>query len=82
MTQSREKRISLLVSAAIVADGVQVPPGTYAGLKRELGVSYMGKIVWQSPEYLLDVPGKPGDVYLSTQVDVTQHIAHGTVAIK
>lgn len=59
-----------------------MPPGTYAGLKRELGVSYMGKIDWQPPEYLMDIPGKPGDLFLSTQVDVTQHVTEGTVAVK
>jgi hypothetical protein len=82
VTKSRENNIELEVIAQIEADGVKVPAGKYAGIKRELGVPYMGKTVWQPPEYLLEIPEAPGSTFLSSQVDVTAQVSAGTVIVR
>lgn len=61
---------------------MQVPPGAYRGIKRALGVSYMGKIEWQSPQYFLELPDAPGSQFLSTEVEVTGHVEAGSVILK
>jgi len=43
---------------------------------------YMGKTAWLLPEYLLNLPNTPGSTFLSSQIEVTQYVAAGTVLLK
>ena len=79
---AREQAVQFEVPAPIEADGTKVPAGTYGGVKRDFGMAYMGKTAWLLPEYLLNLPDTPGSTFLSLQVEVTQHVAAGTVLLK
>lgn len=78
-TSVREKKGTFSVPIEIEADGVRVPPGTYAGKKKELGVTVMGKLSWQSPEYLMVIPQPPGGTFLELEVGVTAQVNDGTI---
>jgi hypothetical protein len=60
MSKSRRTNLNYLVVREVVADGKTVPCGDYRGLKIELGVPYQGQIVWQKPEYMLELPIQDG----------------------
>ena len=74
---AREQAVQFEVPALIEADGMKVPAGIYAGIKREFGMAYMGRTAWLLPEYLLNLPDA-----LGSQVEVTKHVAAGTVLLK
>jgi hypothetical protein len=80
MSKSRRTNLNYLVVREVVADGKTVPCGGYRGLKIELGVPYQGQIVWQKPEYMLELPIQDG-IFLSAEVGVTEHIASGAILI-
>jgi hypothetical protein len=82
MTKPRDQAVRFEVPAPIEADGTKVPAGTYGGVKREFGMVYLGKTGWLLPEYLLNLPDAPGSTYLGSQVEVTKHVAAGTVLLK
>jgi hypothetical protein len=82
MKKPREQAVQFEVPALIEADGMKVPAGIYAGIKREFGMLHMGRTAWLLPEYLLKLPDASGCMFLSSQVDVTQHVAAGTVLLK
>jgi hypothetical protein len=79
---AREQAVQFEVLANIEADGTKVPAGTYGGVKREFGMAHMGKTAWLLPEYLLDLQDTPGSTFLGSPVEVTQHVATGTVLLK
>jgi hypothetical protein len=80
MTTAREQAVRFEVP--IDADGTKVPAGTYDGVKREFSMVYRGKTAWLLPEYLLNLPDTPRSTFLSSQIDVTQYVAAGTVLLK
>jgi hypothetical protein len=82
MTTAREQAVRFEVPAPIDADGTKVPAGTYDGVKREFSMVYMGKTAWLLPEYLLNLPDTSGSTFLSSQIEVTQYVAAGTVLLK
>ena len=82
MTNSRDQAVRFEVPALIEVDGTKVPAGTYGGVKREFGMVYRGRTAWLLPEYLLNLPDNSGSTPLSSQVEVTKHIAAGTVLLK
>jgi hypothetical protein len=80
MPESKSTVLNYLVVREVVADGKTAPCGDYRGHKVELGVHYQGQIVWQKPEYTMELPIQDG-VFLSTEVGVTEHIASGAILI-
>lgn len=66
----------------VEADGMQVPAGAYSGTLKALGVTYMGRIQWQPPQYWLVLPeSAAGSPFLSAEVEVTSHVANGSVIV-
>jgi hypothetical protein len=77
-TISRRRNRKYLVVRKILAQGETLSRGRYKGPMIQLGVTLERKVVWQEPQYLLELPIQDGLFY----VDVTEHLASGEIVIR